>query len=80
MGIVGWLLMGLIAGAVARMLVRGPHNLGCIGTSVLGILGSFIGGTLFNSLSGNGFELHASGFFGAIFGATILLVIGRIVT
>jgi uncharacterized membrane protein YeaQ/YmgE (transglycosylase-associated protein family) len=78
MGIVSWLLTGLIVGAIARLLVRGPHNLGCIGTSVLGILGSIVGGTLFNALAGNGFELHTTGFLGAIFGAVILLVIGRI--
>ncbi len=78
--------MGLIAGAVARMLVSGPHNLGCIGTSVLGILGSVVGGTLFNALSGNEFQLRDSdfstlpGFIGAVVGAVILLVVGRIVS
>ena len=79
MGILSWLLTGLIVGAIARVLVKGPHNLGCIGTSVLGILGSLVGGTLFNALAGNNFELHTSGFLGAIVGAVILLVIGRIV-
>jgi uncharacterized membrane protein YeaQ/YmgE (transglycosylase-associated protein family) len=79
MSIVGWIITGLIVGAIARLLVKGPHNLGCIGTAVLGILGSIVGGTLFNSLAGNGFELRTSGFLGAIVGAVILLVIGRIV-
>ena len=80
MGIIGWLLTGLIVGAIARLLVSGPHNLGCIGTSVLGILGSIVGGTLFNSLAGNDFDLQPSGFLGAIAGAVILLVIGRLVS
>ena len=79
MGVIWWLLTGLIVGAIARLLVKGPHNLGCIGTSVLGILGSVVGGTFFNALAGDGFELQTSGFFGAIFGAVALLVIGRLV-
>lgn len=79
MGIIGWLLTGLIVGAIARLLVSGPHNLGCIGTSVLGILGSIVGGTLFNSLAGNSFDLKPSGFLGAIFGAVALLVVARLV-
>ena len=42
-------------------------------------LGSIVGGTLFNALAGEGFELQTSGFLGAIFGAVVLLVIGRLV-
>lgn len=78
MGVIVWLILGLIAGAIARLLVPGPHNLGCIGTSVLGILGSFVGGTLFNALAGDGWELQASGLLGAVFGAVALLVLGRV--
>ena len=80
MGVISWLITGLIVGAIARLLVKGHHNLGCIGTSVLGILGSVVGGTFFNALAGNGFELRSTGFFGAIFGAVVLLVIGRLVS
>jgi uncharacterized membrane protein YeaQ/YmgE (transglycosylase-associated protein family) len=79
MGLISWLVVGLIAGAVARLLVRGHQNLGCIGTMVLGILGSFVGGTLFNAVAGNGFELRATGLLGAIAGAVILLVLARLV-
>lgn len=79
MGLLAWLLTGLIVGAIARLLVSGPHHLGCIGTSVLDILGSLVGGTLFNAFSGDGFELESSGFLGAVFGAVVLLVIGRLV-
>ncbi len=60
------------------MLVRGHHNIGCIGTSVLGILGSVVGGTLLNAVAGNGFELKTSGFLGAVFGAVVLLVFARL--
>lgn len=78
MGLISWLVTGLIVGAIARLLVRGPQNLGCIGTSVLGILGSIVGGTLFNALTGNGLELRTSGFLGAVAGAVILLVLARL--
>lgn len=78
MGVLAWLLTGLIVGAIARLLVSGPHHLGCIGTSVLGILGSLVGGTIFNAIGGKGFELESSGFLGAVFGAVVLLVLGRL--
>jgi len=78
MGLISWLLTGLIVGAIARLLVKGPHHLGCIGTSFLGILGSFVGGTLLGAITGDGFELQAAGFFGALAGAIMLLVLGRI--
>jgi uncharacterized membrane protein YeaQ/YmgE (transglycosylase-associated protein family) len=79
MGVISWLVTGLIVGAIARLLVKGPDNLGCIGTSFLGILGSFVGGTLLGAAMGDGFELRAAGFFGALAGAIMLLVLGRIV-
>ncbi|MGI9615547.1 MAG: GlsB/YeaQ/YmgE family stress response membrane protein [Acidimicrobiales bacterium] len=78
MGVLSWLFTGLIVGAIARLLVRGPHNLGCIGTSFLGIIGSFIGGTLIGAITGDGFTLQAAGFFGAVAGAVILLVLARL--
>ena len=78
MGVLSWLLTGLIVGAIARLVVPGPHRLGCIGTSFLGILGSFVGGAVIGALAGDGLELRAAGFFGAIAGAVMLLVLGRI--
>ena len=78
MGPFSWLFTGLLVGLVARLLVPGPHGLGCIGTSVLGILGSLVGGTLGNAVSGNGFDLEASGFVGAVLGAVLLLVLARL--
>jgi uncharacterized membrane protein YeaQ/YmgE (transglycosylase-associated protein family) len=78
MGLISWLLTGLIVGVIARFLVSGPHNLGCIGTIVLGILGSLVGGTLFNVIAGNGFELETTGFLGAIAGAVVILVLARL--
>ncbi|MGH1504555.1 MAG: GlsB/YeaQ/YmgE family stress response membrane protein [Acidimicrobiales bacterium] len=78
MGVLGWLLSGLIIGAIARFLVRGPHHLGCIGTIGLGMIGSLVGGTALNALGGNGLELSGSGFFGSVFGAVLVLVLARL--
>ncbi|MEZ5343547.1 MAG: GlsB/YeaQ/YmgE family stress response membrane protein [Acidimicrobiales bacterium] len=78
MGILLWLLTGLIVGVIAKTLVKGPQNLGCLGTSVLGGIGSLVGGTVLNVISGRGAEVAASGFLGSIFGAVILLVLARL--
>jgi len=77
MGIIGWIIIGLIAGAVARWLMPGPDPMGWLGTIVLGIVGSLIGGTLLNLLSGGGLELSAAGILGSILGALIALYVWR---
>ena len=46
MSIVWMIIIGLIAGAIARLLVPGKENFGWIGTIVLGVVGGFVGGTL----------------------------------
>jgi uncharacterized membrane protein YeaQ/YmgE (transglycosylase-associated protein family) len=73
MGIIAWLILGLIAGALARWIMPGPDPMGWLGTILLGIVGSLVGGTLFNVLGGNGLELGASGLIGSILGALIVL-------
>jgi uncharacterized membrane protein YeaQ/YmgE (transglycosylase-associated protein family) len=74
-----WLLiLGLIAGAVARLLVPGPDPLGIAGTIVVGIVGSFVGGFLADVLfRGDGSDrgLHPAGIIGSIIGAVIVLLI-----
>jgi len=77
MGIIGWIVIGLIAGAIARWLMPGPDPMGWLGTIVLGIVGSLIGGTLLNLVSGGGLELGAAGILGSILGALIALYIWR---
>jgi uncharacterized membrane protein YeaQ/YmgE (transglycosylase-associated protein family) len=47
--ILGWLIIGLIVGALARFLVPGRDPMGCIGTSLLGVVGAFVGGMLVNA-------------------------------
>jgi uncharacterized membrane protein YeaQ/YmgE (transglycosylase-associated protein family) len=76
-GIIGWIIIGLIAGAIARWLMPGPDPMGWLGTIVLGIVGSLVGGTLLNVLFGGGLELSAAGILGSILGALIVLFVWR---
>ena len=77
MGIIGWIIIGLIAGAIARWIMPGPDPMGWLGTIVLGIVGSLVGGTLLNVLFGGGLELSAAGILGSILGALIVLFVWR---
>ncbi len=77
MGIIGFVIVGLIAGFIARALVPGPDPMGWLGTMILGIVGSFVGGTLAALVFGGTLELSASGIVGSIVGAIIVLLIWR---
>jgi len=76
-GLILFLIMGLIAGFIARALVPGSDSMGWVGTMVLGVIGSFIGGTLAALLFGGSLELNAAGIIGSIIGAIIALLIWR---
>jgi len=73
MGIIAFLIMGLIAGFIARWLMPGPDPMGWLGTMVLGIVGSLVGGTLAGLLLGGTVEVSAAGLIGSIIGALIVL-------
>ena len=75
--ILAFIVIGLIAGAVARFVVPGPDPMGWIGTIVLGIIGSFVGGFLANLVFGGTVALSAAGIVGSIIGAIIVLLIWR---
>ena len=77
MGIFLFLLMGLIAGFIARALMPGPDQMGWVGTMVLGVIGSFIGGTLAALLFGGTLDISAAGLVGSIIGAFIALFLWR---
>jgi uncharacterized membrane protein YeaQ/YmgE (transglycosylase-associated protein family) len=72
------LVIGLIAGALARLLVPGKQHLSIAMTIVLGVVGSFVGGFLgyliFHKDSAQGF-LQPSGIIGSVIGAVVVLVI-----
>jgi uncharacterized membrane protein YeaQ/YmgE (transglycosylase-associated protein family) len=78
--ILGLLVVGLLAGALARLIVSSPQRLGCLGTSLLGIVGSYAGGSLYAILFNDKFDLRkASTFIGAVIGSILLLLIWRAV-
>lgn len=82
MGILSWILFGLIAGVIAKLLHRGEDPGGWIVTIVIGIVGAFVGGAIAKYLLGwqdaMGWNFHS--FISAIGGALIVLVIYRAVS
>jgi len=79
MSILLFLLFGFVVGLIARALVPGEQNLGIIKTTLLGAVGSFVGGLLGNLISGSPLgTLRSAGWIGSIVGAVVLLaVFGR---
>lgn len=73
----GLIIPGLLAGALARLIVPTGKSYGCLGTILLGIVGSLVGGTLASVLAGDGFEISTAGFIGSVVGAVIILVVMR---
>ena len=76
--IIGLIIVGLIAGAVARLLVPGRDPMGVGATIVLGIIGSFVGGFLADVLFRSDAAdrgLSPAGIIGSIIGAVIVLLI-----
>src|SRR6266702_8498397 len=64
-------------GSWCRASPSGPDPMGWLGTMILGIVGSFVGGTLAALVFGGTLELSASGIVGSIVGAIIVLLIWR---
>lgn len=54
MTIIGWIVVGLIAGALARLILPGKQGGGWIGAMLLGIVGAIVGGILFGLFGGKG--------------------------
>jgi uncharacterized membrane protein YeaQ/YmgE (transglycosylase-associated protein family) len=78
--ILGLLIVGLLAGALARLVVSSPQRLGCLGTSLLGIVGSYAGGSLYAILFNDEFDVRkASTFIGAVIGSILILLVWRAV-
>lgn len=77
MGFIIWLIVGLIAGALARLLVPGKDPMGVLGTMVLGLVGSLVGGFLANLVFDGNIDIAASGIIGSVIGAVIALLIYR---
>ena len=80
MYILYWLIIGLIAGFVARALVPGRDAMGVLGTIVLGIVGSFVGGFLGSLFYKGDADIQPSGIIGSIIGAIVALLVYRAAT
>ena len=76
MGILSWIIFGLIAGTLARFIMPGKSPKGCFTTIILGVLGAMVGGFIGVQIgwgSVNGFDLRSFGL--AIAGALLLLFV-----
>lgn len=76
MGVLGWILFGLVVGIVAKLLMPGRDPGGFIVTTLLGIVGAVLGGFLGRSLGFYG-PGEPAGFLMATLGAVVLLFIYR---
>lgn len=77
-GWIAWIIIGGIAGAIAKLLMPGKDPGGCIVTVLLGIAGALLAGFLGQAM-GLESAMNGAGFIGAIVGAFIILFIYRLV-
>ena len=69
MHIIGWIIFGLLVGIIARFVLPGPHPMGAIMTTLLGVAGSFFGGMIANLFQGGSItDPRATGWIGSIVG------------
>jgi len=75
------LIVGFVIGLVARAIVPGANKMGLLATTVLGILGSLVGGLVGRVVSKpqEGAKFHPAGFFLSVLGAIVLLLLWRFV-
>lgn len=77
-----WILLGLVAGSLAKFLVPGRDPSGCIVTILLGIIGAFIGGWIgtrlgWGTVTTGSFDFRSIAL--ATIGAIVLLLLGRLI-
>ena len=77
-GILGWIVIGLLAGGIAKLLMPGRDPGGCIVTILLGIAGALLAGFLGRAVGWYG-PGDGAGFLAAIVGALLILIIYRMV-
>ena len=82
MGILGWIVLGLIAGAIAKAILPGRQGGGWIATLILGVVGALLGGFIGSAIFGIGLENFWSlqTWIVAIVGAIVVLLIYGLVT
>jgi uncharacterized membrane protein YeaQ/YmgE (transglycosylase-associated protein family) len=78
LNVLSWIVIGLLAGAIAGWFVPGRERNGCIGTMLIGIAGGLVGGWIWTELLG---QDQAGGFLGAVLiavlGSAVVLLILR---
>ena len=77
MGIRAWIVLGLIAGAIAKVILPGNQGGGFISTMLLGIIGAFVGGSLHTFFTTGALQLASVTFS---VGGIVVAVLGAIVT
>ncbi len=76
MGIIGWIVLGILAGWIASIITKNNARMGAVANLIVGVIGALIGGFVFNligSVGVTGFNIWS--LFVAVIGAVILLVI-----
>jgi uncharacterized membrane protein YeaQ/YmgE (transglycosylase-associated protein family) len=78
LNVLSWIVIGLLAGAMAGWFVPGRERSGCIGTTLIGVAGGLLGGWVWTELLG---QVQAGGFLGAlliaVLGAALVLLVLR---
>ena len=87
MSIIAWIVLGAIAGYIARLLIPGDEGLGVVGTIVLGIIGAFAAGIVTYLLTGNaagaaggGDRISIESIIVAVIGAVVVVFLARFLT
>lgn len=82
MGILGWIVLGLLAGAIAKLIMPGKQGGGIIVTLILGVVGALLGGFIGSAIFGVGVDQFwsLSTWLLAIGGALLVLIIWGLIT
>jgi len=85
MNIIAWIILGLLAGAIAKLIYPGHQGGGILATMLLGIIGAFIGGSIYALLTTGTLQLTAAGLsipglIVAVIGAMIAIFIWGLMT
>jgi uncharacterized membrane protein YeaQ/YmgE (transglycosylase-associated protein family) len=80
MHIIFWIIVGIVAGALAKMVVPGEGPAGTFGDLIIGLAGALIGGFLFQTFAGHSFGGWIGSTIVAFIGAVVLLFILRALT
>ncbi|MEH1850453.1 GlsB/YeaQ/YmgE family stress response membrane protein [Nostoc sp.] len=78
MSIIAWIVLGILAGAIAKAIYPGYQGGGILSTMILGIIGAFVGGTLFTLLRTGTLQITAAG-TGLTLPGVLVAVLGAIV-